>query len=70
MSMEMTPSQESVLTTRLQLVEILEELRDVLVQIDNQTVDRRYVDFAAMAVRLEECIERVQELPDTRATGE
>jgi hypothetical protein len=45
------------------LVEVLEELRDVLVQIDIQTVDRRYVDFAALAERLEECIEKVQELP-------
>jgi uncharacterized coiled-coil protein SlyX len=51
------------MTTRLQLVEVLEELRDVLVQIDNQTVDRRYVDFAALVERLEECIEKVQELP-------
>jgi hypothetical protein len=59
-----------VLTTRLQLVEILEELRDVLVQIDNQAIERRYVDFAALAARVEECIERVQELPDTPATGE
>ena len=63
MSMEMVPTQEPVLTTRLQLVEVLEELRDVLVQIDNQTVDRRYVDFAALAERLEVCIEKVQELP-------
>jgi hypothetical protein len=58
------------MTTRLQLVEVLEELRDVLVQIDNQTVDRRYVDFAAMAERLEECIEKIQELPATDLTGD
>jgi hypothetical protein len=38
------------------------ELRDVLVQIDNQTVERRYVDFAVPAARLEECIEKVHEL--------
>jgi uncharacterized coiled-coil protein SlyX len=63
MGMEMAPVQEPVMTTRLQLVEVLEELRDVLVQIDNQTVDRRYVDFAALVERLEECIEKVQELP-------
>ena len=44
-------------------MEVLEELRDVLVQIDNQTVDRRYVDFAVLAERLEVCIEKVQELP-------
>lgn len=60
----MTSSQEPVMTTRLQLVEVLEELRDVLAQIDNQAIDRRYVDFAALAARLEECIEKVQELPD------
>jgi uncharacterized coiled-coil protein SlyX len=63
MGMEMAPVQEPVMTTRLQLVEVLEELRNVLVQIDNQTVDRRYVDFAALVERLEECIEKVQELP-------
>jgi len=50
------------MTTRLQLVEALEELRDVLVQIDNQAVDRRYVDFAALATRLDECIELVNGL--------
>jgi hypothetical protein len=50
------------MTTRLQLVEVLEELLDVLVQIDNEVVDRRYVDFAALAARLEECIDQVQEL--------
>jgi hypothetical protein len=33
------------------------------VQIDNQTIDRRYVDFAALAARLDECIEKVEELP-------
>jgi hypothetical protein len=68
--MEMVPTQESVMTTRLQLVVVLDELRDVLVQIDNQTIDRRSVDFAAMAERLEECIEKVQGLPDTPATGD
>jgi hypothetical protein len=64
-----------VLTPRLQLVEVLEEFQDVLVQIDNQTVDRRYVDFAALAARLEKCIEKecnekVQELPDIPAIGD
>jgi hypothetical protein len=53
----------------LQPVEVLEELRDVLVQIDNQAVDRRYVDFGALAARLEKCIEKVQELPDTPVNG-
>jgi hypothetical protein len=52
------------MTTRLQFVEVLEELRDVLVQIDNQTIDRRYVDFAALAARLDECIEKVEGLPE------
>lgn len=33
------------MTLRLHLVEVLQELRDVLVQ----TADRRYVDFAALA---------------------
>ena len=60
--MEMTPTKEPALMTRLQLVGDLEELRDVLVQIDNQTVDRRYVDFGALANRLDECTEKVQEL--------
>lgn len=54
-----------MLTTRLQLVEVLEELRDVLVQIDNETVDRRYVDFAALASRLEGCIDELAKLPAT-----
>jgi hypothetical protein len=62
--MEMAPAQEPVLTARADLVAILEELRDVLVQIDNQTVDRRYVDFAAMVARLDECIEKVEQLPE------
>jgi hypothetical protein len=57
--MGMVPAQEPAMTTRLQLVEVLEELRNALVQIDNQTVDRRYVDFAALAGRLQECIEEV-----------
>jgi hypothetical protein len=57
--MEMAPTQEPVQTTRMQLVEVLEELRDVLVQIDNKTVDRWYVDFAALAASLDECIEKV-----------
>jgi hypothetical protein len=63
MSMEMTPTQEPVMTARADLVAILEEFRDVLVQIDNQAVDRRYVDFGALAKRLEECIEKVEALP-------
>ena len=52
--MEMTPTKEPVMTARADLVGILEELHDVLVQIDNQAVDRRYVDFGALAKRLEE----------------
>jgi hypothetical protein len=64
MSMEMVRTQEPMMTARADLVAILEELHDVLVQIDDETVDRRYVDFAAMANRLQECIEKVQELPD------
>ena len=67
--MELVPTQEPVMTTRLQLVEILEELRDVLVQIDNRTVDRRYVDFAALAERLDECIDKVQEFPALPSRG-
>jgi hypothetical protein len=58
--MEMTPSQQPVMTARADLVAILEELHDVLVRIDDQTVDRRYVDFAALAARVEECIEKVE----------
>jgi hypothetical protein len=58
------------MSTRLQLVEVLEELLDVLAHIDNQMIDPRYVDFAAMAERLEECIEKVQELPDTAVAGD
>jgi hypothetical protein len=59
----MVATQEPVQTTRMQLVEVLEELRDVLVQIDNKTVDRRYVDFAALAASLDDCIEKVEALP-------
>jgi hypothetical protein len=43
-------------------VEVLVELREVQVQIENQTVDRRYVDFAEMADRLEACIDQVRGL--------
>ena len=60
---EMLQVQEPVLTVRTELVTILEELRDVLVQIDNKTVDRRYVDFAALAASLDECIEKAEALP-------
>jgi hypothetical protein len=55
--MEMVPTQEPVMTARAALVAILEELHDVLVGIDDETVDSRYVDFGALAKRLEECIE-------------
>jgi hypothetical protein len=37
------PTQELVITARADLVAILEELHDVLVRIDDQTVDRRLV---------------------------
>src|SRR5215213_1301127 len=67
MTVEVVPTQEPVLTARADLVAILEELHDVLVRIDDQSVDRRYVDFGALAKRLKECIEKVQELPDKRA---
>jgi hypothetical protein len=60
--MEMAPTQEPVMTARADLVAILEELHDVLVRINDQTVDRRNVDFAAMASRLQECIDQVEEL--------
>jgi hypothetical protein len=50
---------------REDLVAILEELHDVMVRIDDGTVDRRYTDFGALAKRLEECIGKVQEFPDT-----
>jgi hypothetical protein len=32
------------------------------VQIDNQTVDRRYGDFTGLAKRLEGCIEKVEQV--------
>ena len=58
--MEMAPAQEPVMTARADLLAILEELHDVLVRIDDEPVDRRYVDFGAVAKRLEECIEKVE----------
>jgi hypothetical protein len=51
-----------VKTARADLVAILEELHDGLVRIDDETVDRRYVDFGALAKRLEERIEKIGEL--------
>ena len=39
MNMEMTPSQEPVMTARAELVAILEELHDVLVRIDDVLFD-------------------------------
>jgi hypothetical protein len=45
----MVPAQEPVMTERADLVAILEEVREVLVQIDDESVDRRYVDFGALA---------------------
>jgi hypothetical protein len=68
--MDMTQLQEPVMSARADLVAIPEELHDVLVQIDNQVVDRRHVDFAALADRLQECIEKVQDLLHTAAKGE
>lgn len=47
-------------TTRMELVAILEGLRDVLVQLDSGAIDARYVDFAEMANRVEECIDEVR----------
>jgi hypothetical protein len=63
MGMEMVPAQKPVMTAQADLVAILEDLHDVLVRIDDQTVARRYVDFAVMAERLQECIEKVGALP-------
>jgi hypothetical protein len=40
----------------------------VLVRIDDETVDRRYVDVGALLKRLEECIGKVQELASTPIT--
>jgi hypothetical protein len=34
-----------------------------LERIDDESVDRRYVDFGALAARLEECIGELAELP-------
>ena len=45
--------------TRFDVVDALDEVRDVLVGIDSGTVDRRYVDFAALANRLEACAEAI-----------
>ncbi len=70
MEQDMVMTQEPVMAARADLVAILEELHDVLVRIDDETVDRRYVDFAATAERLQECIEKVQELPDTPLRGD
>jgi hypothetical protein len=64
MDIQMVPAQEPVMTARADLVAILEELRDVLVQLDLHAVDARYVDFGEMANRLEECIGELRELPD------
>ncbi len=50
-------------TTRAELVVTLEALYDVLLKIDVEELDRRYVDFEALAKRLEECIDKVGELP-------
>ncbi|MBA2595423.1 MAG: hypothetical protein H0V00_02240 [Chloroflexia bacterium] len=58
----MVRDQLAAQATRAELVAILEELHDVLVRIDDEAVDRRYVDFGALAKRLEECIERVSDL--------
>lgn len=45
---------------RADLVAILEELRALLLRIDEGTVDSKYVDFGAMADRLGECIRLVE----------
>ena len=43
------------------LVAILEALHDVLVQLSQNAIDARYVDFAEMANRLGECMDQVRE---------
>jgi hypothetical protein len=60
----MVPTQEQQMTTHMELVQILEELREVLVNFDNDMIDRRYMDIAAPAERLHEGIEKVEELPN------
>jgi len=35
----------------------------VPLKIDTDELDRRYVDFGAMAKRLQECIDKVEALP-------
>ena len=64
MGIEVTASQEPVMTARVDLVAILEERHDVLLmRIDDESIDRRYVDFGALSKRLDECIEELQDLP-------
>ena len=60
--MDMAPTQEPELTARAELVAILEGLRDVLAQLDQHAIEARYVDFAEMANRVDECIDAVREL--------
>jgi hypothetical protein len=62
MELGVVRGREPVMTARADLVAILEELRDALVQIDQKAVDARYVAFAEMANRLEECVDKVREL--------
>ena len=57
MELDMVMTQEPMMTARADVVTILDELHDAPVQLDNQTVDRHYVDFAGIAQLLEECIE-------------
>ncbi len=49
MNMHMVPTQEPVTTARADLVAMLDKPHHVLVRIDDETVDRRRVDFGATA---------------------
>jgi hypothetical protein len=55
---------------RAEVVAILGELRGVLLSIDAGSTDRRFVDFAALAGRVQECIDKVERLDEVEAQVE
>jgi hypothetical protein len=65
MTMQMAPALKLGVAMRAELVAIREELRDVLVRIDDETIDWCDVDFGALAKRLEECNKKMEGLPAT-----
>lgn len=62
MEMVITQTPDQAAETRAELVAILEELRDLLCKIHEGEIPARYVAFDELAGRVQDGIDRVEEL--------